>query len=142
MDPVYDIPPRIHDSADDPDDALRSDIVEIKATLAILTATPHGITAPVRTPQPEDMEVTLVPSTILDRLDEYRGDESLWLVLFGLFTGAIVGVFVNVATGGRFDVAVLIILVVFVIMACATGGAAWRARTRGNAVKRALLRGR
>jgi len=96
------------------------------------------LTAPIKIPRRADMEVTLVPITTLDRLEEYRADESLWLSACGLFVGLIGGVGVNVATGGRFDAAAIIILVVFVLMATATGWCAWRAHRRADAMKRTL----
>jgi len=105
---------------------------------------PHDdrLTARVRLPAPEDMEVRLVVSDTLDRLDEYHGDESLWTGLCTLFLGLIGGVLVNLATGSALGPAAPIILVTFGAMALVTGGCAIRARARGATTKQRLLRGR
>ncbi len=105
---------------------------------------PHDdrLTARVSLPAPEDMEVRLVVSDTLDRLDEYHGDESLWTGLCTLFLGLIGGVLVNLATGSALGPAAPIILVTFGAMALVTGGCAIRARARGATTKQRLLRGR
>lgn len=62
---------------------------------------PPILTAPVKIPARERMQIILVPSTYLERLDEYRDGETTWLTFFGIFLGAILGIIVNLATGGE-----------------------------------------
>lgn len=57
--------------------------------------TGNELTAPIRLPAPEDIEVKLVSSTSLERLSEYQADENLMLALAGLFGGAALGIAVN-----------------------------------------------
>jgi hypothetical protein len=60
------------------------------------------LTVPVLLPSVEDMQVRLVPSHSLERLEEYRSDESTYYLLFGLFRGAILGILSNWVTDGIF----------------------------------------
>jgi hypothetical protein len=53
------------------------------------------LTAPVLLPRAEDMQVQLVASHSLDRLEEYRADESSYHLLIGIFGGAIFGILSN-----------------------------------------------
>jgi len=97
------------------------------------------LTAPVRIPAREDMEVTLMPTTVLDRLEEYRGEQSTWFSIFGVFVGVIGGVFVNVATGGTLGASAVVLLLAFLVMATAAGWFARQAKRRGDALKRKFL---
>jgi len=78
--------------------------------------TSQELTAPVKLPPLEDMEVQLVPTHSLERLEEYRADENRYSLLIGLFGGAILGIFSNWFTNEnlvitRFSVTFIILLV-------------------------------
>ncbi len=73
------------------------------------------LTAPVLLPSPQDIEVRLVASHSLDRLEEYRADESLYFLLIGLFGGAVLGILSNwftneTLTMTRFSIVFIIFL--------------------------------
>jgi hypothetical protein len=119
--------------------ALADEVQSLKEDFLHLQETSQALTAPVRIPTPGAMQVTLVPVHVLDRLEEYRSDESTWLTFCGLFMGAILGVFVNVATGGKLAAASWIVLSVFALMAALTGAFAWQTRRRSAALKKQHL---
>ncbi len=118
------------------DHALIGEIEDLKEQL---NAANQTLTAPVLFPTAQAMSVRLAPVHQLDSLDEYRGDESKLLAVFGVFVGAILGVFVNVATGGKMEAAAWIILVVFLVVAALFGYAAWEVRKRGSRLKSRIL---
>jgi len=73
------------------------------------------LTAPVLLPSPQAIEVRLVASHSLDRLEEYRADESLYFLLIGLFGGAVLGILSNwftneTLTMTRFSIVFIIFL--------------------------------
>jgi hypothetical protein len=57
----------------------------------------HKPTAPVRFPQPNELEVRLVNVAELQRLDELRGDVSIFSSLFWTLIGGIIGFLGNLA---------------------------------------------
>ncbi|MCA1568269.1 MAG: hypothetical protein LC803_22015 [Acidobacteria bacterium] len=60
------------------------------------------LTARVILPRQEDMNVRLVPSHSLERLEEYRRDENVAYLFIGVFAGAIFGTLSNWATTETF----------------------------------------
>lgn len=104
-----------------------------------LQTTSLEITAPVTIPSSDDLTVSLVPASFLERLEEYRSEESKWLSGLGIFAGSILGIFINVATGGSMSAQAWIILAVLMVMVCFTGWSAWTYRQRGNNLKEQLL---
>jgi len=121
-------------------DALAEEMQRLQQEFTRLQdKTGEALTAPVRFPSREAMEVSLVPSTYLQRLEEYRSDESRWFSFFGIFVGAIIGVFVNVATGGKFGVQVWILIGVFALVAVLIGSFGLQARRRGDRLRHDLM---
>lgn len=119
--------------------ALTEELQNAKIALKRLQTTSREITAPVTIPSSADLAVKLVPSTVLERLEEYRSEESKWLSILGIFIGAILGVFINVATGANMSSEAWIILVFLSLMVLITGWSAWTYRKRGNVLKAQLL---
>lgn len=80
------------------------------------------LTARVILPQQEDMDVRLVPSHSLERLEEYRSDENIAYLLIGLFGGAILGILGNWVTSENFVITrvstVLVFVFAFLTVAC------------------------
>jgi transcriptional regulator with XRE-family HTH domain len=118
---------------------VAEEVESLKQNFAELQATSEALTVPIRIPSRERMQVHLVPSTLLERLEEYRSDESMWLVWFGIFVGSIIGVFVNVATGGQMKNEAWLLIGVFIVMSGLTGGFAYKAKMRGSKLKHELL---
>lgn len=127
-------------SADNMDNGVvPKGIDDIKKAIEGLQVTSQQLTAPVRMPAPEAMEVTLLPATYVARLEEYRSEESQWFAWFGVFFGSIIGVFVNVATGGELKKEAWILLGVFLAMSLLTLYFAVRAKRNGNNLRERLL---
>jgi len=81
------------------------------------------LTARVRLPRLEDMDVHLVPSHSLERLEEYRSDENVAYLLIGAFGGAVLGILANWATSEqftitRFSIVLMLLLTVPTIACC------------------------
>jgi hypothetical protein len=94
-----------------------------------LQTTSRAITAPVAFPSSADLTVKLVPSTFLERLEEYRSEESKWLSALCIFVGAILAVFINITTGGTMGAQTWFILLILSIVALFAG---WSARSYGK----------
>jgi hypothetical protein len=82
------------------------------------------------------MEVKLVPSTILSSLEEYRGDENVLFGFFGLFLGALIGIFTSLATGGTFTSATWLVGIILGLATALTLTTAIVTRRRGNKAKK------
>lgn len=86
-----------------PQAALLEELQEMKQTLEQMrsqtTVATQQLTAPVLLPAPQDMEVRLISAASFERLEEYRGEESKWSSVAGVFAGALLGIVVNVVTG-------------------------------------------
>ena len=118
---------------------LAEEIENLRGTLSDLQSTSQEITAPVRIPSQKDMEVKLVATTSLERLEEYRSDENIWFSLFGVCLGAVMAILINLVTGGQSTTETWIILGIIVAVAVTTGGAAIVNRIRGNRAKAYIL---
>jgi transcriptional regulator with XRE-family HTH domain len=119
--------------------AISEELQNAMDAVSRLQTTSREITAPVTLPSSDDLTVSLVPSSVLERLEEYRSEESKWLSGLGIFIGAMLGIFINVATGGSMSAQAWIILAVLLVMVCFTGWSAWTYRQRGNKLKEQLL---
>ena len=123
-------------------DQLKSQVSEIKELLDQTKKQSEELKAPVVLPSMEDMTVTLVPSHLLERLEEYRSDDSIAFLLVGVFGGAILAILVNWMTNAEFNVTsasgVLLGLLVFLEMASIF----WthRIRKRATIVRERMLR--
>lgn len=118
---------------------ISEEIEILKQNFAELKNTSQSLTAPVKIPSQEHMQVHLVPAASLERLEEYRSDESTWWTWFGLFVGSIIGVFINAATGGRMTTEAWILIGVFIIMAGLTGWFALKSKRKGSELSKKLL---
>lgn len=114
---------------------IAEEVQNVKQQLAQLQSTSREITAPVRLPSPQDMEVKLVAITSLERLEEYRADENEWRSWFGVFMGAIIAVFINIFTGSEVSNETYLLGAFLVLMCLLTGWSALKYRQRGNALR-------
>ena len=121
------------------DSTLAEQLQVLREDMRHMQQTSQALTAPVRIPSPSEMEVRLVPLHHLDRLEEYRNDESQWLTLFGITVGAIIAIVVNGVTGGKIEGETWILLGLLIVIALILGGATRQARQRGNATKQQML---
>jgi transcriptional regulator with XRE-family HTH domain len=120
--------------------SAKEEVKALKQEIAQLQATSKRIMAPVSVPDPEEMEVKLIPSTYIERIEEYRSEESNWFSWFGVFLGSIIGVFVNVVTGGQMSPEAWVLIVIFAIMTSLCFWFGRAARTRANKLKDSFLK--
>ena len=106
--------------------SLNAAVTEQVKTVANLVeqvqANSKELMAPVLLPPMEDMEVRLVASHSLERLEEYRSDENKYYLFIGLFGGAILGILSNWFTSAQFTITrfslVFIALLAILTLAC------------------------
>lgn len=130
---------QIQSSTGDQEPTISEELQFLKQTILNMQATAQELTAPVHIPSRESMGVQLIPSDVVYRLEEYRSDETKWFSWFGVCIGSIIGVFVNVATGGEMKTDAWIILAVFAVAAILTGLSGWQAGQRGKALRQKYL---
>lgn len=106
---------------------------QVQTQLAQAQRQTEGLTAPVIMPTPEDMQIRLVPTHWLHRLEEYRADEGIALTAAGLFVGAILGILVNWATNEQFVVTRFSQVLMGLFAVLAVSLVLWVARTRRRA---------
>ena len=124
-----------HESID-----LAENVQAVKEKVSVLREASEALTAQVILPLPEDMAVRLVPVESVRRLEEYRGDGDMWIAVAAGFGGAILGVFVNLVTGGEIKAETWIVTTVFLLMAAVSGWSACQYRRRGDRLSRDILR--
>jgi transcriptional regulator with XRE-family HTH domain len=115
------------------------EIQNARDSLRRLQSTSNQLMAPVSIPSSEDLTVRLVPSTLLERLEEYRAEENKWSSWLGVFVGAILGVFINLATGGTMTNQAWVVLAILTVVAVLVGRSAWAYRRRANTLRTELL---
>lgn len=98
------------------------------------------LTARIILPQPEDMNVRLVPSHSLDRLEEYRSDQSIGYLLIGLFTGSIVGILSDWASNEQFMITrfSLVLMILFIVLTVFSILFVWKSHSRAKSVKKSM----
>lgn len=91
-----------------------------KMATSIESATERGqeLKAKVLLPPPDHLNVQLVPSYSLDRLEEYRADEKRLYIFLGVFLGGIIGILSNLATQDSFKInrAASVLLAMFIFL--------------------------
>jgi transcriptional regulator with XRE-family HTH domain len=118
---------------------LQAEISAIRGSISDAKASGQELSASVTLPPESSMTLQLVRADSLERLEEYRADENRWFTWLGVFVGAIIGIIVNVATGGLFNVSTGIILAVFVLMAVFCWRAANDYQKRAENLKQELI---
>lgn len=120
--------------------SLTDEIENLKAHIGTLQTTSQQLTAPIRLPDPDEMEVKLVPIESIQRLEEYRADENKWNSWLGVFVGAIIAIIVNIVTGGQTKTETWILLVVFAFLCMLTGLSAYNYKKRADKLVAHLLK--
>lgn len=109
---------------------ILSEIENIRGNLSRFETSRFPITAPVILPASEDMAVQLVSTTSLERLEEYRSEESKWSSIMSVFIGALIGVLTNVVTGGDMTKEAWFLVSLFLIISVLVFFTYWNYRTR------------
>ena len=101
------------------------------------------ITAPVLLPSVELMSVRLVPTHMLERLEEYRSDESGYSLLTGLFGGATLGVIINWFTSQDINISPysIILLITMIFLTCWSVFQLRKASKRSRTLRDRMLAG-
>ena len=118
---------------------VAEEVQSLKATLAELQATSQQLTAPVDFPRPEEMRQTLVPSMWLHQLEEYRQEQTKWYAWLGVIGGALLGIAINVVTGGEMTPAASVLVSAFLIIGAAAGWSAITYQRRAAPLRDRIL---
>jgi hypothetical protein len=118
---------------------LKKVLLELKSSLTEARDTATDLTA--RVILPEDIAVQLVPSNLLEHLDEVRSDENKAYLFIGVFAGAEVGIVVNWATDDQFTITrpSLVLAALFGVLLLISAGWAWLLSRRGARLKSQLF---
>ncbi|MBA4319246.1 MAG: hypothetical protein C0412_12665, partial [Flavobacterium sp.] len=100
---------------------ILAEIQKLKDSLSQNYNPARSITAPVILPPTEDMEVRLVSSNSLQRLEEYRSEENKWFTVMGIFIGAIFGLLINIMMGTKMTTNAWVLFFIFTGFAIITG---------------------
>ena len=103
------------------DEQLKTLFDKLNEDLSQMRIPTQSLTAPVILPPPEDMEVRLVSSTSLERLEEYRAEENKWYAIMSLLLGTVLGVFINIVTGAKMTTEAWMFVIIFSGFAVFTG---------------------
>jgi VIT1/CCC1 family predicted Fe2+/Mn2+ transporter len=123
------------------DEQLKNRLEEMVKTTSRAIGRSEELTARVILPPSELTDVQLLPSGMLERLEEYRSDENLAYLLIGAFSGAILGIFSNWATNSPFVITSfsVVFLVLFFTLALLSALWARRLQKRANLVKEQIF---
>ena len=97
-------------------DSLSDELQALTEKVGKLEVTGDKLTAQVEVPTPDRMKVKLVPSTLIAQIEEYRSDSVIWYSLAGAFGGAVLGVYVNWATGGELTSSANVLTIIFILL--------------------------
>lgn len=113
----------------------------IAATIESAGEIGNKLSADVVLPPSKDLRVRLVPSDSLERLEEYRSDESMAFLLTGAFLGGVIGILSNWVTQNSFTFTrtSIVFMGFFGAVALVAGAWAWVLRRRAQRLKRRLL---
>ncbi len=114
---------------------------EIEQTIESASRSNERLRAKVVLPSAEDMAVRLVPSNSLDRLEEYRSDETKAYLLIGIFLGAVLGILSNWITDPGFEITRVsgAFMIIFSALAVLAAGWAAQVSARSRRVRSRLL---
>lgn len=113
--------------------AIAQTVSQVQTQLTQAQRQTEGLTAPIVMPTPEDMQIRLVPTHWLERLEEYRADEANAKAIALLFCGAILGILINWATSEQFIVTRFSVVLILLFGLLAAGLGRWVARVRQRA---------
>lgn len=122
-------------------DKVEQKIDELLKTANRAVGRSEELTARVVLPRQEHMDVQLVPSHSLERLDEYRSDENIAYLMIGVFAGSILGILSNWVTSENFTITRFSIILMGIVLALTVLCAVWAVviRNRANEVKKRIF---
>jgi hypothetical protein len=106
-----------------PDAKLQRILEPIQESVKRALEQTNGMSAKVILPTDDEMAVRLVPLQQVERIEEYRGDQSIFFTLVGLFGGAVLGILSNWATLQAFTMtrASLVLSALFLLLCILCG---------------------
>lgn len=121
---------------------ILASLEEALQTINRASAKSKELTAEVVLPSDETMAVHLVPSHLLERLEEYRSDENKVFLLIGAFSGAILGILANWATNEVLTITRFSIILMGIFFSLAILSIAWAVLIsyRASKIKKTLFR--
>lgn len=114
---------------------IQEELTVLTNNLVKFEAKAKEITAPVRMPKPDAMQVTLVSTTNLERLEEYRHESNKWDTVFGIFIGSVLGLLSNLVTGGKLGFEAWVLIAILGGMSGLTWWTAYKYKERAAKVK-------
>ncbi len=120
---------------------ILSRVQEIEDSVDSVGEISRSLTADVVLPPQGDLRIRLVPSDSLDRLEEYRADQSVSLLFVGIFLGAILGILSNWITDLDFTITRIsgAFMVLFLVMASLVGFWTYVVRRRASETRKRML---
>lgn len=115
--------------------SIREELAILTSNITKLETEAKELTAPVRFPKPSAMEITLVPTTMLERLEEYRHESNKWDTVFGIFIGAVLGLLSNLVTGGKMAFETWALTAILVGLSGFTWWSGYRYKERARLIK-------
>lgn len=97
-------------------DDLAQQIRLIQEQFSELQSASKDLTARVVLPPSEELEIRLLTTNSLDRLEEYRSNQNIWAAGVGLFGGAVMGIMVNFVTGAEVEKTAWVLVVAFILV--------------------------
>lgn len=118
---------------------VNSELSKLKDSVAEIEIANRQLNIPLDLPTSDDLKVTLVPSTALGQLEEYRSEENKWFSVSGIFLGSVLGLLSNWANGSEMSSSAWTMLILFSIMSVFTGWNGYSYKVKGDNVKKKKL---
>ena len=120
------------------------EIKKLEELISNVRSKSKELKADVILPPKEMLNVYLVPSTLLDQLEEYRADQNIAYLLMGAFSGAMLGIFSNWVTDPNFTITPPSKLFLGLFLSLTIFSAIWSAviSKRAQKVKKKMLSSR
>ena len=112
---IDDLTKRFEDNSPQEQALQNSSVDDVRTALEELAGVGARLTAPVRIPSQDQMEIKLIPTWSFDRLEEYRTDENKWYAIASLPFGAVIGILINLITGSEANQATWVALILFAV---------------------------
>lgn len=96
----------------------------------------HQLTAPIYSPARESLGVRLVPITEVDKINEYRDEESKWYAVAAALVGVMLGIIQNVITGGEWTPYAWYAFGASGVLSAISGWTAWRYGRKAKQARR------
>lgn len=127
-----------------PNDQIQSRLLRIQNLANRAYGRSDELTARILLPPTEMTDVQLLPSGVLERLEEYRSDENIAYLLIGGFGGGILGILSNWATNENYVITrfSIVLIGLFATLFILSMLWAWRIHNRALVAKNKIFSGK